>query len=142
MIPESSEFFLQDENAENFQVLPTKTYKIDLVNKRIIGTVEYKDAVLQFIQKAMSTDKYAFEIYDWYYGNELLKLVGHSYDYVITRIPNIFRSALLVDDRILDIRDFTFTRTQLDALVVTCVVDTIYGLITYEQYHEIMKSYE
>lgn len=133
MIPESSEVFLQDENAENFQILPTKTYKIDFVNGRIIGTVDDKEAVMQFIRKVLSTDKYAFEIYDWYYGNELLKLVGHSYDYVVTRIPNIFRSALLVDDRILDVRDFTFNRIKIDALVATCVIDTIYGKITYEQ---------
>lgn len=133
MIPESSEVFLQDENAENFQVLPTKTYKIDYVNKRIIGTVDDKDAVMQFIRKVLNTDKYAFEIYDWYYGNELSKLVGHSYDYVVTRIPNIFRSALLADDRIVDVRDFTFNRTKIDTIEVTCVIDTIYGQITYEQ---------
>lgn len=133
MIPESVDLLIQGESVENFEVLPSKTYKIDPVNKRIIGTVEGADAVLQFIQKTMSTDKYAFEIYDWYYGNELLKLVGHSYDYVVTRIPNIFREALMTDDRITDIRDFTFTKTKIDTIVVSCVVDTVYGKLRYEQ---------
>ena len=133
MIPETQDYFMQDESSENFEVLPTKTYKIDLVNKRIIGTVEDADAVMQFIQKVLGTDKYAFEIYNWYYGNELLKLVGQSYDYAVTRIPNIFREALLVDDRILDVRDFTFSRSAIDALVVSCHVDTVYGAIKYEQ---------
>lgn len=133
MIPESQDLFMQDENAENFEILPTKTYRIDPVNKRIIGTIEDKDAVMQFIRKVLSTDKYAFEIYDWYFGNELLKLVGQSYDYAVTRIPNIFKEALLVDDRILDVRDFTFSQPTLDSLVVSCHVDTVYGEIKYEQ---------
>ena len=133
MIPESKDFFMQDENAENFQILPTKTYRIDPVNKRIMGIIEDRDAVMQFIRKVLNTDKYAFEIYDWYYGNELKKLVGHSYDYVVTRIPNIFREALLVDDRITDVRDFTFSQPKIDTVVVVCYVDTVYGAIKYEQ---------
>lgn len=133
MIPESQDVFLQDENSENFEILPTKTYRLDTINKRIIGTVDDSEAVLQFIRKVLSTDKYAFEIYDWYYGNELMKLLGHSYDYVVTRIPNIFREALLVDDRITDVRDFTFSRPSIDSVVVTCEVDTVYGAIKYEQ---------
>lgn len=133
MIPESQDVFLQDENSENFEILPTKTYRLDTINKRIIGTVDDSEAVLQFIRKVLSTDKYAFEIYDWYYGNELMKLLGHSYDYVVTRIPNIFKEALLVDDRITDVRDFTFSRPSIDSVVVTCEVDTVYGPIEYEQ---------
>ena len=133
MIPETLDYFMQDENSENFEVLPTKTYKLDLVNKRIIGTVYDQEAVMQFIRKVLNTDKYAFEIYDWYYGNELLKLAGQEYDYVVTRIPNIFKEALLVDDRILDVRDFTFSRPSIDSIIVSCHVDTVYGVITYEQ---------
>lgn len=133
MIPDSTSYFMQDENSENYQVLPTRTYRIDKVNNRIIGMIEERDAVFQFIEKVLRTDKYAWEIYDWYYGNELLKLVGHSFDYICTRIPNIFKEALLVDDRIVDVRDFKFTQTTLDSMTVTCVVDTVYGSIEYEQ---------
>lgn len=133
MIPESRDFITQGENIENYQILPTKTYRIDTANKRIIGLIEDQEAVMQFIQKVLRTDKYAYEIYDWYYGNELHKLVGHPYDYVVTRIPAIFREALLVDDRIVDVRDFTFNRSQLDAVVVSFNVDTVYGSIKYEQ---------
>lgn len=132
MIPQNEDYFMQDENSENFEILPAKTYKLDLVNHRIIGMIDEKEAVIQFIQKVLSTDKYAFEIYDWYYGNELLNLVGHSYDYIITRIPNIFKEALLVDDRITNVRDFTFNKS-IDSVVVGCYVDTVYGQIKYEQ---------
>lgn len=133
MIPESRDFFSQDENSENFEILPTKTYKLDLVNKRIIGIIDGREAVFQHICKVLSTDKYAYEIYDWYYGNELLKLVGQSADYAITRIPNIFNEALLVDDRITGVRDFTFNQTAIDTIVASCIVDTVYGPIEYTQ---------
>lgn len=133
MIPDSPELLSEEQSTETFEILPTKTYRIDPVNKRIIGTIEDREAVLQFINKVLSTDKYAFEIYDWYYGNELKKLAGHSYDYVITRIPNILREALLVDDRITDIRDFTFTQSTIDSVLVVCYIDTVYGEIKYEQ---------
>lgn len=133
MIPTSPEVLVEDQGTDTFEILPTKTYMIDHVNKRIIGTIEGPEAVMQFIQKVLSTDKYAFEIYDWYYGNELLKLVGHSYDYVVTRIPNIFREALLVDDRIIDVRDFTFTKTDIDSVEVSCHIDTVYGEVAYAQ---------
>lgn len=133
MIPSSQEVFSQDENSENYEILPAKTYRIDPVTKRIIGMIDGGEAVLQFIRKVLNTDKYAYEIYDWYYGNELLGLVGQPYDYIVTRIPNIFREALLVDDRIVDVRDFSFIRTSIDVLVVSCKVDTVYGTIEYEQ---------
>ena len=133
MIPESQDFFMQDENSENYEILPTKTYKIDPVNKRIIGVISDEETVMQFIRKVLSTEKYAYEIYDWYYGNELMNLVGYPYDYVVARIPNIFREALLVDDRITDVRDFVFTQTAIDTMTVSCQVDTVYGTIAYEQ---------
>lgn len=133
MIPESQDFFSRNENTENYEILPTKTYKIDHINKRIIGVIDGRDAVVQFIHKVLSTDKYAFEIYDWYYGSELSKLVGQSYDYIVTRIPNLFVEALLVDDRILDVGEFTFNRIESDAITVSCIVDTVYGKIEYKQ---------
>lgn len=133
MIPDSPELVAEEQNTETFEILPTKTYMIDPVNKRIIGTIEGRDAVMQSIRKVLNTDKYAFEIYDWYYGNELMKLVGHTYDYVVTRIPNIFREALLVDDRIVDVREFTFTQSAIDSVLVACIIDTVYGVIKYKQ---------
>ncbi len=130
MIPQSTEVSYARQSNE---VLPTKTYRIDFATKRIIGVIEGSDAVVQFIRKVLNTDKYAYEIYDWYYGNEIYKLVGQPYEYVVTRIPNILREALLVDDRIIDVRDFTLRRTQLDTFLVSFVVDTVYGKIIHEQ---------
>lgn len=133
MIPDSPELLSEEQSIETFEVLPTKTYKIDPINNRIIGTIDGRDAVLQFIRKVLSIDKYAYEIYDWYYGNDVSTLVGQPYDYVVTRLPNILREALLVDDRITDVRDFSFTKSRIDCVLVECCIDTVYGEIKYEQ---------
>lgn len=112
---------------------PDKTYKLDFVNKRIIGKIEGAEAVWQFLHKVFATDKYAYVIYDWYYGNELYTLIGMPYDYVVTDCPRIIREALLVDDRIISVENFSFSRVSVDSLSVSCTVNTIFGTINYSQ---------
>lgn len=132
MIPET----LNDEiisEAEEYESLPSLTYRLDFVNRRIIGKVDGAEAVMQFIRKILNTDKYAYSIYDWYYGNELNTLIGMPYDYVVVECPRIIEEALLSDDRILSVKNFKFSRVSLDALSVSCTVSTVYGTLTYTQ---------
>ncbi len=123
-----SEFF----NAETTEAAPSLTYRCDFVNKRIIGTVDGRDAIVQCIKKTLSTDKYAHEIYDWYYGNEIYTLAGQSYEYIVADLPRIIEEALLVDDRILSIEDYVFTRIAIDKMEVSFTVRTVYGDVSYE----------
>lgn len=118
---------------EDYSSPPDKTYRLDFENHRIMGKLEDYDAVLQFIKKALRTDKYSYEIYDWYYGNELRDLVGMPYDYIITECPRIIEEALITDDRILSVEDFEFSKTSVDSMNMSCVVKTIYGNINYSQ---------
>lgn len=119
--------------SEEYESLPSKTYRMDFANKRIIGKVDGAEAVLQFITKVLSTDKYAYAIYDWYYGNDLQSLVGMPYDYIVTECPRIIKEALLVDSRILGIENFQFQRLSNDSMSISCLVKTIYGSINYTQ---------
>ena len=130
MLPNSVNL-LQEDQSDLLEVDPTLTYRLDTTNKRIIGKVSDAPAVLQYINKVLSTDKYAFEIYDWYYGNELMNLVGKPYEYIVTEIPRIIREAL-TDERIKEIKDFEITKVGLDSVRVTFKVVTVYGLLTYE----------
>lgn len=132
MIP----YTLNDESlteAEEYESLPSTTYRLDFVNKRIIGTVDGPEAVMQFIKKTLNTDKYAHSIYDWFYGNELLNLVGMPYDYVVAECPRLIEEALLADDRILSVEDFQFSQAAVDSVSVSCTVRTIYGALNYTQ---------
>ena len=127
-LEDSEEDYSTDESDE---IEPTKTYRIDFQNKRILGTIDNFDSVFQSIQKILSTDKYMYSIYDWYYGNELSSLVGKPYEYVKSEIPRIVKEALEDDDRILDVTDFSFNRLSADTCEISFSVQTIYGEIPY-----------
>lgn len=130
MIPET----LNEENLidiEEYESPPSLTYRLDFTNRRIIGKVDDKEAVMQFIKKVLNTSKYAYEIYDWYYGNELLTLVGMPYDYIVVEAPRIIEEALLVDDRITYIDQWSFKKVAVDAIEISFLVHTIYGNIKY-----------
>lgn len=131
MIPET----LNSDNLidiEEFESPPSLTYRLDFINKRIIGKVDDKEAVMQFIKKVLYTSKYAYASYDWYYGNEILALVGMPYDYIVTELPRIVDEALLVDDRILSIENWAFKKTSVDSMEVSFLVRTIFGTVKYE----------
>ena len=130
MIPET----LNEENLidiEEYESPPSLTYRLDFTNRRIIGKVDGKEAVMQFIKKVLDTNKYAYEIYDWYYGNELLTLVGMPYDYIVVEAPRIIEEALLVGDRITYIDQWSFKKVAVDAIEISFLVHTIYGNIKY-----------
>ena len=130
MIPET----LNEENLidiEEYESPPSLTYRLDFTNRRIIGKIDDKEAVIQFIKKVLETDKYAYAIYDWYYGNELLTLAGMPYDYIVVEAPRIIEEALLVDDRITYIDQWSFKKVAVDAIEISFLVHTIYGDIKY-----------
>ena len=119
--------------SEAYESPSSRTYRLDFVNRRIMGIVDGAEAVNQFIKKVLCTDKYAYSIYDWYYGNELYSVVGMPYDYIKTECPRIIQEALLVDDRILSIENFEFSKLSVDSLSISCTVRTIYGTLQYNQ---------
>jgi len=130
MIPET----LNEENLidiEEYESYPSLTYRLDFTNRRIIGMIDDKEAVIQFIRKVLETNKYAYAIYDWYYGNELFTLVGMPYDYIVVEAPRIIEEALLVDDRITYIDQWSFKKVAVDAIEISFLVHTIYGDIKY-----------
>lgn len=126
MIPSSTNIELS-----NYEIQPSLTYKLDLENKRIMGKVNNSDSVFQAIQKILSTDKYAYDIYDWNYGHELLKLVGKEFSYIEVKLPQIINEALLQDDRIKEITDMEITQVSVDTVSVSFRVITIFSTINY-----------
>ena len=131
MIPET----LNSDNLidiDEFESPPSLTYRLDFTNRRIIGKVDDKEAVMQFIKKVLDTSKYAYSSYDWYYGNEILSLIGQSYDYIITELPRIVDETLLVDDRIISIQNWNYSRINVDSMSASFLVRTIFGTINYE----------
>lgn len=113
-----------DTAAESY---PSRTWQLDFAAGRVRGSIrggmiDGNAAIGQAAQCALLTERYAYLYLPWAYGSELHTLVGKPSDYVRAEAPRMIREALLEDDRIRDVRDFTF-----DGDVITFWIDTIYG---------------
>ena len=71
---------------------------------RLNGTADGLDAVRQAVAHIVGTERYAYAIYDSGYGIELEQFKGGSFNYFRAKIEQVFRDALLRDDRVTDVR--------------------------------------
>ena len=115
-------------NAESTQ--PSLTYKLDLTTGRILGMIDGAEAVRQAILKILLTERYAYLIYDWYYGIGIEKYVGLGLAYLKADITEALREGLQYDNRILSVDSVTAVRGEkLDTVVISSTVTTIYGVV-------------
>ena len=106
---------------------PSKTYK-DKYNS-IAGFVDNKEAIEQTVYHILSTERYAYEIYDDNYGMEFEKYIGQPYEYFQATIENDLRSALTQDDRISDVKVTNTQKLSIDSALVEFDVYTTEGII-------------
>lgn len=113
---------------------PSKTYHLDLQRGRIVGFVDGYEAIKQAIIKIMLTEKYAYVIYDHYYGVGLEQYIGKDISFVVADLGSTIENALLYDDRILAVNDIEITRgSNIDGLLVKYSVETVDGALNGEQ---------
>lgn len=113
---------------------PSKTYHLDLPRGRIVGFVDGYEAIKQAIIKIMLTEKYAYVIYDHYYGVGLEQYIGKDISFVVADLGSTIENALLYDDRILAVNDIEITRgSNIDGLLVKYSVETVDGVLNGEQ---------
>lgn len=107
--------------------IPTLTYAVDWKNKRIVGNTDELEAMEQAVRLILETERYDWSIYSWNYGTELKHMLGKPLPVVQAILADKIADALLVDDRIMEIKDFDFERSGKDSLVVKFTVVTIFG---------------
>lgn len=103
---------------------PGRTYKIIIDKDRISGFTDDLDAIKQAIYLILSTERYAFIIYSWDYGVELVDLIGQPMPYVMSELPRRITEALTQDDRIENVVDFEFERSGKKLHTTFTVVTT------------------
>ena len=108
------------------------SYTYHLVGNRIEGTCDGIDAVRQAIELALSTERWKYPIFSDDYGIEWEELIGKSKEYIEADIEQRITEALLEDDRILEVKEFS-TEFHGDELKVVCVAVTVFGNITVEK---------
>ncbi|AHM66847.1 phage protein [Paenibacillus polymyxa SQR-21] len=106
-------------------VEPSRTYALDLDSGAVGGVIDGREAIRQFILKAILTSRFHFSIYDEDYGCELEDLIGQDVpmELLETEIPRVITEALIYDDRIDDVYGFDITQ-EADNLFVSFFVDT------------------
>ena len=114
----------------NSSSMPSLTYAVDYGNTgQITGYCDETEAMKQAIYKIINTERYQYIIYSWNYGIELSDLFGHPIPYVYAEAQRRIIEALMQDDRITNVYDFTWSHNARD---VAChfTVDTVFGTIS------------
>lgn len=107
--------------------VPTRTYKV--VNGRVTGFVEEQEAMRQAIEKVLSTERFNFEIYSDSYGADLNDLIGEHMDLAKAEVERLITEAIIVDDRVLSIENFTILEESKESLIVSFKVATVFGAL-------------
>ena len=72
----------------------------------------------------MKTERYDWLIYSFNYGVELKELFGKQMTYVTPKIKSRISEALVQDDRIKEVKDFSFEKKKNTLSVEFTVVST------------------
>jgi len=103
-----------------------KTYLIDRENKRISGLTEGLEAMRQAVYLILSCERYIYPVYSWNYGAELSELIGREASYLWPELKRRICEALLCDDRIKSVEDFSFDADK-GSVTVSFTVKTVFG---------------
>lgn len=107
---------------------PSYTYRMIHDKKRIVGNLENElEAVAQACFKILSTERYQHVIYDWDYGIQTIDLFGMPRSYVEVEFKRRSKEALLYDDRVSDVGDYSFEWDDKGNCHVTMTVTSVMG---------------
>lgn len=101
-----------------------------LAGSHLSGEVEGIEAVAQAVYFILNTERYAYIIYSWDYGIELEDLIGQELGYAIPEIERRVSEALAMDERIVEVEDFSFDTSIPGTVHATFTVVSIYGDIS------------
>jgi len=110
-------------------VEPSKTWQINLETGRIERFIDDKEAIRQYIRKALVTGRNRYLIYDDTYGEEIRDLIGQNLTPALrdVEIPRLVREAIEYDDRILEVTDVKITQYGSDGIHIEISVELIDG---------------
>lgn len=126
MIPEGG---MALRKIAGLQRQPSRNYRMQIDENRILGFCDGRDAVKQAIYKILNTERYQYVVYSWNYGIELQGLFGMPVSFVCPELERRIREALLQDDRVSAVEDFVFDLSRPRRVVATFTVVTDAGSV-------------
>ena len=111
------------------EVEPSLTWRMNLETGRIEGFIDDKEAIRQYIRKALMTPRNQYLIYNDEYGEEISTLIGGNLTQAVrdVELPRLVREAIEYDDRISAVRDIVITPYNADSVHITFTVELIDG---------------
>ena len=111
---------------------PSKTWIIDRNTMQVACMNEGLEAVRQAVEIALNVERFRWTIYSANFGAELDDLVGQDEALITAEIPRLVDGALSMDDRVVQVDGYVFTRTGPSSMHVSFTVHTVYGDLTEE----------
>ena len=105
---------------------PGKTWYINKEKNRIEGECDGWQSVRQAVEIILNVERFRWQIYKPYSGMQWDGLIGQDTGYVATELQRRVTEALLMDDRVRGISDYTYT-IDGNALKASFTVNTVYG---------------
>ena len=99
----------QNDLKEDFEIEEQSgnTYNLNVEKNIIEGTCDGIEAVKQTIYCILNTERFEYLMYSWDYGIELKNLIGEPTSYVLIELERVIKEALVQDDRIEEVVEFT-----------------------------------
>ena len=89
------------------------------------GKLDGLEAMKQAIFLILQTERFQYAIYSWNYGIELNALLGQTMTpYLQAKVAKAIEDALMADDRVLSVEQFSFTKGKRNLLVKFTVTTT------------------
>ena len=117
---------------EQIKVVPFPSYTYRLADTQIVGSTDGLEAIKQAVFHILSTERYAYQIYDENYGVEFEKYKGRSFEYLKTTIQSTVRDALLQDGRIIGVNVTNIKQLGADSALVEISVVSDRGTFNME----------
>jgi len=112
---------------------PSKTFAMNYEKENVTGYCDRLKAVQQAIFLILNIERYSCPIVSWNYGVELAALFGKPVSYCVPEIERRITEALMNDDRILKVYNFTFDFPKKGVIHTRFDVDTTAGMLSEEK---------
>ena len=122
--------FLPADNIKDFELVENvdRTYKLDIDKNRIKNAyIDKIEAVKQASFLILNTERYECLLYSWNHGIETRDLYGKPISYVYPELCERVKEALLQDNRIKSVDNFSYEIPAKGKLIVKFTEHTTYG---------------
>ena len=123
MLPQSN---IDLSQGNVFQDQPSLTWIADPVTNRLRGRGDNWEAVRQAVEVIVHVERFKWQIYTPNFGTDYDGLLGTEPGYAASELRRRLEDAFLPDDRILGIKDYTYSFKDA-SLTVAFTALTVFG---------------